>query len=77
MDGGWLGIRNRTGSGFNLLLRKSKFILFYVSSAAAQSGRRGPSDNVGTHQVPERSVPVFFIFFPDPKRSSLYRVDSD
>ena len=29
--------------------------------------------NVGTHQLPERSVPVFFIFFPDPKRSSLYR----
>ena len=30
---------------------------------------------VGTHQLPERSVPVFFIFFPDPKWSSLYRVN--
>jgi hypothetical protein len=34
VDGGWLRIRNRTGSVFNLLLRKSKFILFYVYSAA-------------------------------------------
>ena len=47
--------------GFNLLLRKSKFILFYVSSAAAQSGRWGPLRRYAP-AAREVSTGIFYFF---------------
>ena len=47
--------------GFNLLLRKSKFILFNVSSAAAQSGRWGPLRRYAP-AAREVSTGIFYFF---------------
>jgi hypothetical protein len=66
-----LRIRNRTGSVFNLLLRKSKFILFYVYSAAVLLLQPG---ELAKHAVSEGTKAVTnpatgAIFLSNPEES--------
>ena len=73
----WMGDGCGSGTGLDpdSIFYCASLSLYYFMFPALLHRADAGDRYVGTHQLPERSVPVFFIFFPDPKWSSLYRVN--